>query len=365
MDISRGDVEQVDVVVLGIGPGWRVRRRKLAEAGLDVVGVEKALVGGECPFWGCTPSKLMVRAADLLAEAAGIDGMPGTAPGPARTGRRWPRGSARANHDWDDHHARRAARGGGRRGRPRARPARRRRAGSTSRPATEPCFEARAGVVLNTGTEPAPAADRRAGRDAVLDQPGGDEGHRAARRRWWCSAAGPSGSSSPRCSPGSAATVTLLESDGPADAPGGARGEPGAGEVFADEGIEVRTGRRGRRASSTTTAASRSTLDDGVGVGRPAAGRHRPRATNLADVGLETVGLDPTATRVEPTTGCGPAERLWAVGDITGKGAFTHVSRYQAAIAVRDILGERRPPRPTTARCPGSPSPTRRSPRSG
>jgi pyruvate/2-oxoglutarate dehydrogenase complex dihydrolipoamide dehydrogenase (E3) component len=33
-------------------------------------------------------------------------------------------------------------------------------------------------------------------------------------------------------------------------------------------------------------------------------------------------------------------ERLWAVGDITGKGAFTHVSMYQAAVAVRDILGE-------------------------
>ena len=33
-------------------------------------------------------------------------------------------------------------------------------------------------------------------------------------------------------------------------------------------------------------------------------------------------------------------EKLWAVGDITGKGAFTHVSMYQAAVAVRDILGE-------------------------
>ena len=33
-------------------------------------------------------------------------------------------------------------------------------------------------------------------------------------------------------------------------------------------------------------------------------------------------------------------EKLWAVGDITGKGAFTHVSMYQAAVVVRDILGE-------------------------
>ena len=50
-----------DVVVLGLGPGGEYAARKLAEAGLRVVGVDEALVGGECPFWGCTPSKLMVR----------------------------------------------------------------------------------------------------------------------------------------------------------------------------------------------------------------------------------------------------------------------------------------------------------------
>ena len=43
---------------------------ELAEAGLDVVGIEAELVGGECPYWGCIPSKMMVRAADLLAEGA-------------------------------------------------------------------------------------------------------------------------------------------------------------------------------------------------------------------------------------------------------------------------------------------------------
>ena len=57
-------------------------------------------------------------------------------------------------------------------------------------------------------------------------------------------------------------------------------------------------------------------------------------------------------------------ERLWAVGDITGKGAFTHVSRYQAAGAVADILGKDGP-RPTTARSRGSPSPTPSWRRSG
>ena len=43
--------------------------------------------------------------------------------------------------------------------------------------------------------------------------------------------------------------------------------------------------------------------------------------------------------------------RLWAIGDITGKGAFTHVSMYQAAVAVRDILGEDGPRGGRTTRC--------------
>ena len=38
------------------------------------------------------------------------------------------------------------------------------------------------------------------------------------------------------------------------------------------------------------------------------------------------------------------ADQVWAIGDITGKGAFTHMSMYQADIAVRDILGEPGPP---------------------
>ena len=60
---------EVDVVVIGLGPGGEDAAQKLAESGLQVVGVEKGLVGGECPFYGCIPSKMMIRAADALAEA--------------------------------------------------------------------------------------------------------------------------------------------------------------------------------------------------------------------------------------------------------------------------------------------------------
>src|ERR687898_1640276 len=70
---------QVDVVVLGLGVGGEEVAGRLAEAGLAVVGVESTLVGGECPYWGCVPTKMMIRAANLVAEARRVDGMAGHA----------------------------------------------------------------------------------------------------------------------------------------------------------------------------------------------------------------------------------------------------------------------------------------------
>lgn len=70
--------EQVDVVVVGLGPGGEYVAGTPAEVGLAVVGVEAELVGGECPYWACVPSKMMIRAGNLLAEAGG------SPPSPAR-----------------------------------------------------------------------------------------------------------------------------------------------------------------------------------------------------------------------------------------------------------------------------------------
>src|SRR5437870_8461626 len=61
-----------------MGPGGEHAAGTLAEAGLAVAGVESRLVGGECPYWGCIPSKMMIRAANLLAEARRIPGIAGT-----------------------------------------------------------------------------------------------------------------------------------------------------------------------------------------------------------------------------------------------------------------------------------------------
>src|SRR5215471_7162645 len=92
----------VDVVVIGMGPGGEYAAGTLAEAGLAVAGVEAQLVGGECPYWGCVPSKMMIRAADLLMEGRRVNGMAGA----ARIDPDWTPVARRirdeATDDWDD-----------------------------------------------------------------------------------------------------------------------------------------------------------------------------------------------------------------------------------------------------------------------
>ena len=67
------DVQQVDLVVVGLGPGGETLANVTATAGLAVVAVDKHLVGGECPYYGCVPSKMMIRGSTLIAETRRAD----------------------------------------------------------------------------------------------------------------------------------------------------------------------------------------------------------------------------------------------------------------------------------------------------
>ena len=68
------------------------------------------------------------------------------------------------------------------------------------------------------------------------------------------------------------------------------------------------------------------------------------RRANLQGIGLETVGVDPNQRFIPVDEYLHAAPGVWAVGDATGKGAFTHVSVYQARIVVAEILGRSTPP---------------------
>jgi pyruvate/2-oxoglutarate dehydrogenase complex dihydrolipoamide dehydrogenase (E3) component len=68
------------------------------------------------------------------------------------------------------------------------------------------------------------------------------------------------------------------------------------------------------------------------------------RRPDLRPLGVDRVGLDPGADHVATDPHLRAGERLWAVGDVTGRGAFTHVAYYQAHIAAADILGNEHEP---------------------
>ena len=328
--------QQVDVVVIGLGPGGEYAAQKLSEAGLQVVGVEKALVGGECPFYGCIPSKMMIRAADALAEARRVEALGGQVavrPDWRLVSRRIDKQAT--NHWNDESHATRLEEAGVEivRGHGRLDGPGRVKVKLASGSAT---YEARRGVILNAGTEPAvPPIEGLAAtpfwtnREIVrltelpdsLIVIGG----------------GPIGSELAQAMARFGVRVTVVEVEGRILGPTEPEASAVIAKVFANEGIEVITGATIDRVDHDGTfhvqLGDRTLEAEQLLV---AAGRR----TNLSDAGLDTVGLDPEVRSVETDERMRAGERLWAVGDITGKGQFTHMSMYQGAVAVADILGQ-------------------------
>ena len=326
--------QDTDVVVIGMGPGGEHVAGRLAESGLDVVGVEAELVGGECPYWGCVPSKMMIRAGNLLAEARRVPGMAGQAQVTAD----WTPVAARirqeATDDWDDQVAAdRFVGKGGRliRGRGRL-------AGPGRVDVDGQVFSARRAVVVATGARPVippiPGLSQTpywTNRDAVAAK--------EPPTSLIVLGGGPLGLELAQVLARFGTAVTVVEMGDrlvPGEEP-----ETSAAitEVLRAEGIAVYTGTHPQRVDRSGFEFTVE-LEGGASLTARellvATGRH----ADLTALGLDTVGLDPGARAVDVDGQQSAAPGLWAVGDVTGRGPFTHVAMYQAEIAVRAILGE-------------------------
>ncbi len=330
--------EQVDVVVLGMGTGGEDLALQLADAGLGVVGIEAELLGGECAYWACIPSKIMIRAANLLQEARRVEGMAGRAEvmpdwAPVAT-----RIRQEASGNWDDSIAveRFEARGGRFvRGR-----------GTFSGPRTvavgDQSFTATKAVIIATGSKPLiPPITGLADVDYWTT-------HDAIKAEELPASMIVLGGGAVGCELGQVfsrfgVAVTIVEGRDrllPAE-------EPEASEVLTlalrAEGITVHVGSRAELVETQGAAVS-VTLGDGVKLTADRLLVALGREVDLSGLGLEATGLDGAARFIEVDDSLRAGDRIWAMGDVTGKAMFTHVAVYQAAIVVSDILDQSHPP---------------------
>jgi len=324
---------ETDVVVIGMGPGGEHVAGRLAEEGLGVVGIDRELVGGECPYWGCIPSKMMIRAANLLAEARRIPGMAGTAVVEAD----WAPVAARireeATDNWDDDVAVRRFEGKGGifvRG-----------AGQLVDHQTVEVdglrISARRGIVIATGTHaaipPIPGLEHTpywTNREAISAE--------VVPSSLIVLGGGAIGIELAQVFARFGARVTVVEAQPRLLPPE----EPEAGALIAsvleEEGLEVRT------AVSADSVAHGSSgfvvnLSDGSTVHAERLLVATGRRVDLASIGARRIGVDEDARSLPVDAHLRVTDGVWAVGDVTGCGAFTHVAMYQANIAIADILG--------------------------
>jgi pyruvate/2-oxoglutarate dehydrogenase complex dihydrolipoamide dehydrogenase (E3) component len=326
--------EKFDAIILGMGPGGEVVAGRMLSAGKKVAVVEKELLGGECAYWACIPSKTLIRPPEVRNEATRAQGTS------------TPTLDLKDIFDYRDYIIRNLDDSG----------------------EVESYEEQGATVLKDEGRLDGPGRVEVNGEtleaDHVIVATGSASNmlpiEGLADVPMWTNreattthevperaiviGGGPNGIETSQWLSRLGSSITLIQSpDRLLDREDSKVGDI-IQEILEEEDVDVRTGRKVEKARKENDGSTIVTLDDGQEVATDVVVMVAGRTPRVEGIGLESVGVQVDKKGLPVNDRCQVAgvPGLWAIGDVTGIMPFTHVAQYQGRVASANILGGNR-----------------------